>query len=136
MIASLANILQKDWFNMFNHHLGMDWVIKSSPHVARCPPHLPVSFGFDTACKTYATLVGGGSDSQIIVKANGLCRLTWQMVNSVFPVFPGSFNVLKARKCGRRCLECTEVLPFGPLDGSVSLQHCFGSCMLLSSCSI
>ena len=67
---------------MFNHHLGMDWVIKSSPHVARCPPHLPVSFGFDTACKTYATLVGGGSDSQIIVKANGLCRVTWQMVNT------------------------------------------------------
>ena len=26
--------LQKDWFNMFNHHLGMAWVIKSSPH--RC----------------------------------------------------------------------------------------------------
>lgn len=24
----------------------------------KCPPHLPVSFGFDTACKTYATLVG------------------------------------------------------------------------------
>ena len=24
----------------------------------RCPPHIPVSFGFDTACKTYATLVG------------------------------------------------------------------------------
>ena len=42
------------------------WV---TTHVARCPPHLPVSFGFDTACKTYATLVGG--DSQI---------LAWQMV--------------------------------------------------------
>jgi len=24
----------------------------------KCPPHLPISFGFDTACKTYATLVG------------------------------------------------------------------------------
>jgi 6-phosphofructokinase 1 len=24
----------------------------------KCPPHIPVSFGFDTACKTYATLVG------------------------------------------------------------------------------
>eukprot|EP00931_Biecheleriopsis_adriatica_P000701 TRINITY_DN1007_c0_g1_i1.p1 TRINITY_DN1007_c0_g1~~TRINITY_DN1007_c0_g1_i1.p1 ORF type:complete len:1195 (-),score=327.24 TRINITY_DN1007_c0_g1_i1:52-3636(-) len=24
----------------------------------KCPPHLPVSFGFDTACRTYATLVG------------------------------------------------------------------------------
>eukprot|EP00435_Cladocopium_sp_Y103_P065805 s161_g27.t2 len=24
----------------------------------KCPPHVPVSFGFDTACKTYATLVG------------------------------------------------------------------------------
>jgi len=24
----------------------------------KCPPHIPVSFGFDTACKTYASLVG------------------------------------------------------------------------------
>lgn len=24
----------------------------------KCPPYIPVSFGFDTACKTYATLVG------------------------------------------------------------------------------
>eukprot|EP00928_Gymnodinium_smaydae_P016774 TRINITY_DN1634_c0_g1_i1.p1 TRINITY_DN1634_c0_g1~~TRINITY_DN1634_c0_g1_i1.p1 ORF type:complete len:1218 (+),score=330.49 TRINITY_DN1634_c0_g1_i1:532-3654(+) len=24
----------------------------------KCPPHIPISFGFDTACKTYATLVG------------------------------------------------------------------------------
>lgn len=24
----------------------------------KCPPHLPISFGFDTACRTYATLVG------------------------------------------------------------------------------
>jgi len=24
----------------------------------RCPPHIPIFFGFDTACKTYATLVG------------------------------------------------------------------------------
>ncbi|CAL1126702.1 unnamed protein product [Cladocopium goreaui] len=24
----------------------------------KCPPHVPVSFGFDTACKTFATLVG------------------------------------------------------------------------------
>jgi 6-phosphofructokinase 1 len=24
----------------------------------KCPPHIPVSFGFDTACKTYSTLVG------------------------------------------------------------------------------
>lgn len=24
----------------------------------KCPPHIPISFGFDTACKIYATLVG------------------------------------------------------------------------------
>jgi diphosphate--fructose-6-phosphate 1-phosphotransferase len=24
----------------------------------KCPPHIPISFGFDTACRTYATLVG------------------------------------------------------------------------------
>ena len=66
---------------MFNHHLGMDWVIKSSPHVARCPPHLPVSFGFDTACKTYATLVGGGSDSQSLLGKWSIHpgRLTWNL---------------------------------------------------------
>jgi 6-phosphofructokinase len=24
----------------------------------KVPPHIPVSFGFDTACRTYAELVG------------------------------------------------------------------------------
>jgi len=27
----------------------------------KCPPHIPISFGFDTACKTYAALVGNVS---------------------------------------------------------------------------
>ena len=36
----------------------MFWLFLVVHRSQRCPPHLPVSFGFDTACKTYATLVG------------------------------------------------------------------------------
>ena len=50
----------------------------------KCPPYLPVSFGFDSACKTYATLVANVSvDALSAQKYYHLVRLMGRSASNI-----------------------------------------------------
>jgi diphosphate--fructose-6-phosphate 1-phosphotransferase len=50
----------------------------------KCPPHIPISFGFDTACKTYSTLVGNISvDALSAQKYYHLVRLMGRSASNI-----------------------------------------------------
>merc|ERR1740127_27476 len=50
----------------------------------KCPPHIPVSFGFDTACRTYATLVGNVAvDAMSAQKYYHLVRLMGRSASNI-----------------------------------------------------
>jgi 6-phosphofructokinase 1 len=50
----------------------------------KCPPYIPVSFGFDTACKTYATLVGNvATDALSAQKYYHLVRLMGRSASNI-----------------------------------------------------
>merc|ERR1719199_2338638 len=50
----------------------------------KCPPHIPVSFGFDTACRTYAELVGNVAvDALSAQKYYHFCRLMGRSASNI-----------------------------------------------------
>jgi 6-phosphofructokinase 1 len=50
----------------------------------KCPPHIPISFGFDTACKTYATCTGNVAvDAMSAQKYYHLVRLMGRSASNI-----------------------------------------------------